>query len=134
MSGQNTTRETVGALDRGQLDPAAVVDQGVQRREPGPDGHREGSRVSRGRGPVSLIRDGIKPAVGSGNSAQQYDSWDGNNAATDDWVGYTFSTARTFTRCGVQEGIHFWDGGWFTAPPTVQVRQSGQWVTVSKLW
>ena len=84
-------------------------------------------------GPVSLIRDGIKPAVGSGNSAQQYDSWDGNNAATDDWVGYTFSTARTFTRVVFQEGIHFWDGGWFTAPPTVQVRQSGQWVTVSNL-
>jgi glucose/arabinose dehydrogenase len=84
-------------------------------------------------GPLSVIRDGVKPAVGSGDSSQQFDSYDGNNAATEDWVGYTFSTAKTFTRVVFQEGIHFWDGGWFTAPPTVQVRQNGTWVNVSGL-
>jgi PKD repeat protein len=82
-------------------------------------------------GSLTVIRDGIKPAVGSGNSSQQYDSWDGNNAATEDWVGYTFSSAKTFTKVVFQEGMHFGDGGWFTAAPTVQVRQNGTWVTVS---
>ena len=85
-----------------------------------------------GGGPLSLIRDGVKPAVGSTNSAQQYDSWAGPNSATEDWVGYTFSTTRTFTRVVFQEGKHFTDGGWFTTL-TVQVRQNGQWVNVSGL-
>ena len=31
-----------------------------------------------------------------------------------------------------QEGVHFWDGGWFLSL-TVQVRQSGQWVAVRNL-
>ncbi len=85
-----------------------------------------------GGGPLGLIRDGIKPAVGSTDSSQQYDSWDGANAATEDWVGYTFSTAKTFARVVFQEGKHFVDGGWFTSL-TVQVRQNGQWVNVSGL-
>ncbi len=83
-------------------------------------------------GPLSLLRDGIKPPVGSSTPSQQYDSWDGNNAATEDWVGYTFSTARTFTRVVFQEGMHFFDGGWFTSL-RVQVRQNGTWVNVSGL-
>jgi hypothetical protein len=69
--------------------------------------------------------------VGTNNSSQQYDSWDGDNAATEDWIGYTFSSAKTFTKVVFQEGMHFGDGGWFTAAPTVQVRQNGTWVTVS---
>jgi hypothetical protein len=81
---------------------------------------------------LSAIRDGDKPPVGNGSSARQYDSWDGNNSATEDWVGYTFPSPHTFDRVVFQEGLHFWDGGWFTTL-TVQVRQNGQWVGVSSL-
>ena len=81
---------------------------------------------------LSVIRDGDKPPVGNGSPARQYDSWDGNNSATEDWVGYTFPSSHTFSRVVFQEGIHFGDGGWFTSL-TVQVRQNGQWVGVSNL-
>ena len=83
-------------------------------------------------GGLAVIRDGDRPARGTGDTRRQYDSWDGNNAATEDWVGYTFASAQTFTRVVFQEGVHFWDGGWFQSL-TVQVRQSGQWVAVRNL-
>ena len=50
-----------------------------------------------------------------------------------DWVGYTFATARTFTKVVFQEGMHFWDGGFFAGSPTVHVRQGGMWVAVTNL-
>ena len=81
---------------------------------------------------LSVIRDGDKPAAGTSSSSRQYDSWDGANSASEDWVGYTFSGTRTFTRVVFQEGMHFWDGGWFTTL-TVQVRQAGVWTNVSNL-
>jgi hypothetical protein len=83
-------------------------------------------------GPLSVIRDGDQPAVGTWASTRQYDSWDGANAASEDWVGYTFSSAQTFTRVVFQEGMQFFDGGWFNSL-TVQVRQGGQWVGVQSL-
>jgi PKD repeat protein len=83
---------------------------------------------------IGVIHNGDKPPVGSGDPSRQYDSYDGDNAASEDWVGYTFAAAQTFTKVVFQEGIHFWDGGWFTAAPIVQVRQNGTtWVTVSNL-
>ena len=83
-------------------------------------------------GGLAVIRDGDRPAPGTGNTKRQYDSYDGNNAASEDWVGYTFASAQTFTRVVFQEGVHFWDGGWFLSL-TVQVRQGGQWVAVRNL-
>ena len=81
---------------------------------------------------LAVIRDGDRPARGTEDTRRQYDSYDGNNAASEDWVGYTFASAQTFTRVVFQEGVHFWDGGWFLTL-TVQVRQSGQWVAVRNL-
>ena len=83
-------------------------------------------------GGLAVIRDGDRPARGTGDTRRQYDSYDGNNAASEDWIGYTFASAQTFTRVVFQEGVHFWDGGWFLSL-TVQVRQSGQWVAVRNL-
>ena len=81
---------------------------------------------------LSVIRDGDTPPVGSADSRRQYDSYDGNNGATDDWMGYQFGTTQTFTKVVFQEGMHFFDGGWFNTL-TVQVRRNGQWVGVSNL-
>ncbi len=85
-------------------------------------------------GALSVIRDGDKPPVGSGEAeaARQYDSYAPATFASQDWVGYTFPTSHTFDRVVFQEGLHFWDGGWF-ASLAVQVRQNGQWVNVSGL-
>ena len=74
----------------------------------------------------------MTPAVGSSDSSTQYDTYVGASAAPDDWIGYQFTSARTFNRVVFQEGINFFDGGWF-GNFTVQVRQSGAWVNVAGL-
>ena len=82
---------------------------------------------------IQIIRDGVTPAAGSAPGwTDQYDTWDGANAAADDWIGYQFPAAQTFNRVVFQEGINFSDGGWFTTL-TVQVRQGASWVNVSGL-
>ena len=75
----------------------------------------------------------MRPAAGSPPGyTDQYDTWDGPNAAADDWIGYQFPTTQTFSRVLFQEGINFADGGWFNTL-TVQVRQGGVWVNVPGL-
>lgn len=79
---------------------------------------------------LATIRDGDKPAVGSTQNSRQYDTYDGANTATDEWMGYTYAETHTFERIVFEEGIHFWDGGWFETLG-VQVRQNGVWVDVA---
>jgi hypothetical protein len=81
---------------------------------------------------IAIIRDGVKPAAGSYNMAAQYDTYHGSAPSTSEWVGYTFPSTYTFNRVVFQEGHNFFDGGWFDTL-TVQVRQSGTWVTVTGL-
>jgi hypothetical protein len=81
---------------------------------------------------IEVIRDGVKPAVGSSVSSTQYDTFSGSDSRPSDWIGYSFSKNYSFTRVNFQEGRHFADGGWF-ATLTVQVRQNGSWVNVSQL-
>jgi glucose/arabinose dehydrogenase len=81
---------------------------------------------------LETIRDGVRPPVGGTNPTLQYDTWDGANAATEDWIGYEFSGERTFCRVVMQEGMHFFDGGWWESL-AVQVRKAGVWTTVSGL-
>jgi glucose/arabinose dehydrogenase len=82
---------------------------------------------------IGRINDGDSPPVGTNDPSRQYDSWDGANTATEDWVGYQFAGPQTFAKVVFQEGMHFADGGWFASGPTVQVRQNGQWVGVAGL-
>ena len=81
---------------------------------------------------LGIIRDGVKPAVGSTSSSLQYDTYDGANTALVDWIGYQFTSPQTFNKVVFQEGKHFPDGGWFTTL-TVQVLQAGSWVNVTNL-
>jgi len=85
-----------------------------------------------GIGDIEVIRDGDKPPAGNADSGRQYDTWDGIDAATEDWIGYSYASQYTFTRLEFQEGRHFFDGGWFDFL-TVQVRQGGVWNAVSGL-
>ena len=51
-----------------------------------------------------------------------------------DWVGYEFPSEHSFHGLDWQEGMEFGAlGGWFDAPPTVQVRTAGVWSDVSGL-
>src|SRR6185369_1523638 len=59
-----------------------------------------------------------------------YDTFDGVNPATQDWIGYVFPTNYTFQRVVFQEGFNFGDGGWFDSL-MVQVRQNGVWTNVT---
>ncbi len=79
---------------------------------------------------LEVIRDGDMPPVGSVDSSRQYDTYDGANAASVDWIGYVFQVPQRFRRVVFQEGRHFWDGGWFDSL-ALQVRQNGVWTTVN---
>ncbi len=81
---------------------------------------------------IEIIRDGDLPPVGNAQSARQYDTFDGANVASEDWIGYAFDTPQHFCRVLFQEGRQFWDGGWFETL-TVQVRQDGAWIDVTDL-
>ena len=81
---------------------------------------------------LEVIRDGDKPPVGNADSSRQYDTWDGIDPATEDWIGYSYASPYTFNRVVFQEGREFFDGGWFDLL-TVQVRQGGVWNEVSSL-
>ena len=103
---------------------------------PGPNLALQGTIIARVTAPtgsgnksLEVIRDGDKPPVGNGDSSRQYDTWDGANTAPEDWIGYTYPTAQTFTKVIFQEGMNFSDGGWFDTL-TVQVRQNGVWTSV----
>lgn len=60
-----------------------------------------------------VIRDGDMPPAGSGDSSRQFDTYHEGDQGALDYVGYEFPTAREFRSLIFQEGIHFWDGGWF---------------------
>lgn len=81
---------------------------------------------------LEVIRDGDMPPPGNTQSSRQYDSYDGSNTASEDWIGYTYATPQRFRQVLFQEGRHFWNGGWFDTL-TVQVRQNGRWVPVDGL-
>ncbi|MBI5472054.1 MAG: immunoglobulin domain-containing protein [Ignavibacteriae bacterium] len=82
---------------------------------------------------IETIRDGISPAQGSTNTAQQYDTYDGGATRSYDWIGYTYGTPQTFGTILLQEGIHSAAGGYFSGSPKVEVRVSGQWIEASGL-
>ena len=81
---------------------------------------------------LDVIRDGVFPAVGTTNSAQQYDTYTGDPTRSFDWIGYQFGASQTFTGLTLQEGKQFSNGGWFTAL-RVQVRSGGMWTDVGGL-
>ncbi|HEY2899951.1 MAG TPA: discoidin domain-containing protein, partial [Polyangia bacterium] len=78
---------------------------------------------------LEVIRDGVFPSLNSTNNNQQYDTYTGDTARKEDWIGYQFSSAQTFASITFQGGVMFFDGGWFTSWK-LQVRQNGVWVTV----
>jgi hypothetical protein len=79
-----------------------------------------------------VIRDGDMPPVGYWDSFRQYDTWDGDNAASEDWIGYVYPGTMRFEHVVFQEGKHFPNGGWFDTL-TVQVRVAGVWTPVAAL-
>lgn len=60
-----------------------------------------------------IMRDGDYPPVGNQDSARQYDTFHSGEQGSTDFVGYTFTNPRSFTRLIFQEGNHFSDGGWW---------------------
>jgi hypothetical protein len=80
-------------------------------------------------GPLSVIYDGTFEPQGSTDAAQQWNAYTGKTE-TENWISYTYATAQSFGAVVYQQGIQYWNGGWFTSV-AVQVEQSGVWTTVS---
>mgnify|MGYP000875211071 CR=1 FL=1 len=79
------------------------------------------------------LRDGVRPPVGSNDSSTSFDTYHMGDQGTEDWIGYTFPSARRIQRVLFQEGVEFGSaGGWFDVM-TVQARVNGVWTNVSGL-
>ena len=81
---------------------------------------------------INVIRDGDLPPAGSLELLRNYDTFDGLNVSSEDWIGYAFESAHEWSEVFFQEGLHFINGGWFDTL-TVEVRQGGVWVAVTGL-
>lgn len=80
---------------------------------------------------ISIIHDGLLPDPMEGTSSHQYDTFAGKSSVEEAYVGYTFSEERTFCKVIFQEGMHFWDGGWFAnGDLRVQVLKDDNWVDI----
>ena len=76
---------------------------------------------------ISIIMDGITPPMGTTDSSEQYDSYIGGGGYETESIGYTFVRAITLDTVVLTEGKHFWDGGWWTTGPVVEVDIDGVW-------
>ncbi len=79
-----------------------------------------------------VMRDDDYPPEGNFDSYRQYDTFHFGDQGNLEWVGYAFSSPRVIKGLTFQEGIHFWDGGWFDSHQ-IQVRISGVWTAVTGL-
>ena len=85
---------------------------------------------------IEVVRDGVQPAAGGSDLAQQFDTRHGGLQGDDDWVGLELdappAAAERFVALRFQEGVHALDGGWFE-DFAVEVRREGEWEPVDEL-
>lgn len=79
---------------------------------------------------MDVIYDNIRPAEGSSDSALQYDTYIGGKEMDSVYAGVEFDVSATMTSVEFTEGKHFWDGGWFTETPVVEILTNGTWTPV----
>ena len=54
-----------------------------------------------------LLQDGVVPAPGSQNDAQQYDTYTGDGGVEAQSIGYSFDSMQMLTKLTYTEGMHF---------------------------
>jgi glucose/arabinose dehydrogenase len=111
----------VSTLDAGALDLSARGTFLVS--EP----HSQGA----GSHTLEVIRDGIEPEAGSIDPLGQYDTWTLPLTPVEGYVGYQFDRPFWFESIEFQEGLEFFDGGWFSSL-AVEVRRNGRWYPIRK--
>ena len=89
------------------------------------------SPTGQGNKDLEVIRDGVKPKIGSGDNSTQFDTYNNNAGPDEQYYGYTFGANVDFTQLVYQTGNIFLDGGWFkNGSLKVQVRVNGAWTDV----
>jgi hypothetical protein len=79
---------------------------------------------------LETLRDGELPPEGADDPSRQYDTYTGESGRGEDWLGYDFGAQRTFVRMLFQNGLIFFDGGWFESI-SVQILVRDEWLEVS---
>jgi glucose/arabinose dehydrogenase/PKD repeat protein len=80
---------------------------------------------------LEIIRDGMRPERGSVDPLGGYDTWTGLPGEVEGYVGYELDRAFWLTGLEFEEGLEFFDGGWFESL-TVEVRRGGRWYPLRK--
>lgn len=84
-----------------------------------------------GRHDLEVIRDGVQPQAGSADPLGGYDTWTGPPGEAEGYVGYELDRPFWLGALEFQEGMEFFDGGWF-ATLDVEVRRDGKWHRLPK--
>lgn len=82
---------------------------------------------------ISIIKDGVTPTVGHQDSAQQYDTYSGENGPNPQYIGYTFPSPAKIGRVTFTEGKSFHNGGWWDVGPDIEVNVGGVWRPATNL-
>ena len=80
---------------------------------------------------VETIRNGTWPPLDSQSFVGQYSTYHGGEQAGFDWIGYHFTTPRTFSRMVFQEGRNTFAGGAFTSLSAQVELGDGSWVPIA---
>jgi glucose/arabinose dehydrogenase len=80
---------------------------------------------------LEVIRDGIEPQAGATDPLGQYDTWTVPTTPVEGYVGYQFDRPFWFASIEFQEGLEFFDGGWFSSL-AVEARRNGRWYPIRK--
>ncbi|TAJ19013.1 MAG: DUF11 domain-containing protein [Dehalococcoidia bacterium] len=81
---------------------------------------------------LEVIRDISYPIPGSNNAGAQYDTFDFFAPSGPDYFGYRWANRYHFTGAKFVDGMHFFDGGYFTSAPRIEVSDDGvTWTTVA---
>ncbi len=80
---------------------------------------------------LDVLHDRRFPAVGVGDTLQEFSTYDGTSP-TIDYIGYTFPDTLMMSGFIYQEGINSSLGGWFGSLG-VEVRSGGSWTAVESL-
>lgn len=112
---------TVNTLDAGEIDLSGRGTVLMSELHP----------LGAGRHDLDVIRDGVQPEVGSIDPLGGYDTWAGPPGEVEGYLGYELDRPFWIGALEFQEGLEFFDGGWFTTL-AVEARRDGKWYRIPK--
>lgn len=114
----------VAPPDRSRFDASVLADATSKVQELDPP-----HPLGLGSATLATLVDGARPLEGSASLWAQYDSEHAGDQGAEDWLGLRFPLPVTLDRFEFTEGVQRPEGGWFAAPPILELQRlvDGPW-------